>query len=90
MGKEKKDFSGAEEMFFTQQEPEPVQIIAPEPFTIQAKPETKSKRLQLLIYPTLDKALDKEARRLRISKNDLANKIFAAYIEKAKGAKDGN
>lgn len=45
------------------------------------KPETKSDRLQLLIYPSVNKALAKEAKRKRISKNDLINQILKTHTE---------
>lgn len=47
-------------------------------YGLPAIKETKSKRLQLLIRPSTDKALTKEAKRKRISKNELINQILEA------------
>ena len=48
--------------------------------------ETKSKRLNLLIRPTLLQNFTKAAHMKRTSVNDLLNKIIADYIEKEEDA----
>ena len=86
----KKDFKNVNDLFIT-----PVQPAAPEPEkreTVRpARPaeipaetqETKSDRLQLLIRPSTNKALAKEAKRKRISKNELINQILEAHTKGA-------
>ena len=46
--------------------------------------ETKSVRLQLLIRPRTNKALAKEAKKRRISKNELINQILEEHTKGAK------
>lgn len=87
----KKDFKNVNDLFITPVQPtaapEPEAQEAaqpaetPEPVAIQ---ETKSRRLQLLIRPSTDKALTKEAKRKRISKNELINQILEAHTKGAK------
>ena len=45
------------------------------------KPETKSKRLNLLIYPSLLKDIKKIATVKRTSVNDLINTVLGEYIQ---------
>ena len=47
-------------------------------------PPTKSKHLHLLIRPDTDKALAKEAKKRRISKNELINQILEEHTKGAK------
>lgn len=86
----KKDFKNVNDLFIT-----PVQPAAPEPEAQEVEQpaetpepvaiqETKSRRLQLLIRPSTDKALTKEAKRKRISKNELINQILEAHTKGAK------
>lgn len=46
------------------------------------KPETKSKRLNLLIKPSLDKELGELSKRTGLSKNDIVNKAIEVYLGK--------
>lgn len=85
------DFKTVTEMFITPQPlPEEERQEAARPATRQIRqeapeaPETKSDRLQLLIRPSTNKALAKEARRRRISKNELVNQILEEHIKGAK------
>lgn len=48
-------------------------------------PETKSERLQLLLKPSIKKGLQKAAHEEYTSMNDLANDIFAEYLERRAG-----
>jgi hypothetical protein len=45
-------------------------------------PETKTERLQLLLKPSIKKGLQKAAHEEYTSMNDLANDIFAEYLER--------
>lgn len=92
----KKDFKGAigdiNSLFLSGAE-EPAQDPARQEAARPAAPantrwqeirqETKSDRLQLLIRPSTNKALAKEARRRRISKNELINQILEAHTKGA-------
>lgn len=85
----KKDFKNVNDLFISQllgeEEPEPVQqetAPAAEPAGQEPKEqETKSARLQLLIRPSTNKALAKEAKRRRISKNELINQILEEHTK---------
>lgn len=44
--------------------------------------ETKSKKINLLVYPSVLSAFDKVAKLENTSRNDLANKVFKEYCEK--------
>lgn len=49
------------------------------------KEETRSKRIQIVIKPSVNKALDRLVRQKKIkSKNDLVNFLLESYIEKNK------
>ena len=52
----------------------------PEP--IQPKKETKSKRLQMLIYPSIYKACKEEAERQGESVNEIINEILRNHFTK--------
>lgn len=55
----------------------------PEAIRISAeKPETKSKRYNLLLYPSLYMKLKERAEETGISINDLINQVLTAFIEK--------
>lgn len=60
---------------------QPAQEATTEAPQLPPMPETKSKRLQLLIRPTTDKALAKEAKKRRISKNELINRILEEHTK---------
>lgn len=87
----KKDFKNVNDLFISQllgeEEPEPVQqetTPAADPAGQEPKApeqETKSARLQLLIRPSTNKALAKEAKRRRISKNELINQILEEHTK---------
>lgn len=89
----KKDFKNVNDLFLSQllgeEEQEAAQdTTAPaQPEKIPAQEtqqETKSDRLQLLIRPSVNKALAKEAKRQRISKNELINRILEAHTKGAR------
>lgn len=50
------------------------------PYGYVLKKETKSQRLQFLVRPAINKALDQEAKSIGISKNELVNRIFEEYL----------
>lgn len=72
--------SGAEELA---KDPERQEATTPAEIPAEIR-ETKSDRLQLLIRPSVNKALAKEAKRQRISKNELINQILEAHTKGAK------
>ncbi len=72
--------SGAEE---PAQDPEQQEATKPAEIPAEIR-ETKSDRLQLLIRPSVNKALAKEAKRRRISKNELINQILEEHTKGAK------
>ncbi len=72
--------SGAEE---PAKDPERQEATTPAEIPAKIR-ETKSDRLQLLIRPSVNKALAKEAKRQRISKNELINQILEAHTKGAK------
>lgn len=89
----KKDFKNVNDLFITQllgEEPEAVREAEKPEAPAQIQPaaqeirETKSDRLQVLIRPSVNKALAKEAKRQRISKNELINQILEAHTKGAK------
>lgn len=84
----KKDFKNVNDLFLSQLLSEEEQEAAQEatkPAEIPAEiRETKSDRLQLLIRPSVNKALAKEAKRRRISKNELISQILEEHTKGAK------
>lgn len=90
----KKGFKDAIENLFLSGAEEPAQDPAEQEAARPAAPtktqapeirqETKSDRVQLLIRPSVNKALAKEAKRQRISKNELINQILEAHTQGAK------
>ena len=72
-----KDYLGQPE---ETQEPETTEQQAPNKIVIK-KPETKTERVQLLMKPSLVKALKKDAKKKGLSLNGLVNAILQAYIE---------
>lgn len=46
----------------------------------QTAAETKSERVQLLVYPSILKGLDDIAKKEKKSRNEIANRIFKKYI----------
>lgn len=75
----KKDFKQVNPalQYITQAEPE----SKPENRRQSLEPETKSKRLNLLLYPSLLEDLKKIATMQRRSVNDLINEILSVYTE---------
>lgn len=82
--------------FFQQEEPAPEEILQEEVKTktrpapedeLQGRPEesreTKSRRLQLLVYPSIYKALEKEAKKRKISVNELINRVLEKHTKGA-------
>ena len=47
----------------------------------QTAAETKSERVQLLVYPSILKGLDDIAKQEKKSRNEIANRIFKKYID---------
>lgn len=45
------------------------------------KQETRSKRVQVVFTPTLLKAVDKEAKRCGVSRNELIHQVLSKYLE---------
>lgn len=82
MKKSFKEDSNPALQFITQQTRlEPQQVQAPRQ-VLDTKPdmeETKSKRVNLLIYPSLHESMQKIARVRGVSFNDLVNTVLAAY-----------
>ena len=85
----KKDFTNPTELFLsTPQELDPVEMTAadPESFTVpegyRLIRESKSKRLQLLVTPTIAANLKAAAAIEGISLNELCNRIFEDYLRK--------
>lgn len=82
----KKDFKGKinpAEMFISSSAPAREEV-APAPEGYKVNPlyiETKSERLQLLIQPSLKKALKEEAKRQSRSVNDLVNTILEEALK---------
>lgn len=70
--------------FFSQPEAEPVKIEQEQPQEIAVKKikETKSKRLQLLVYPSVYEACKREADSTGESVNEIINEILKKHFEK--------
>lgn len=51
----------------------------------QTASETKSERVQLLVYPSVLKGLDDIAKKETKSRNEIANRIFKKYIDEYNG-----
>lgn len=86
----KKDFTNPTELFLStpQEISEPAEMMAadPESFTVpegyRLIRESKSKRLQLLVTPTIAANMKAAAMIEGISLNELCNRIFEDYLRK--------
>lgn len=82
----KKDFKSAADVFFTPQEPPAREMPDLPEFQVPAGyrlvKESKNKRLQLLITPTIQADLKTAAMLEGISVNELCNRIFEEYLRK--------
>ena len=78
----KKDFTAPTDLFLTKDEgtqlPTTEGIAVPEGYVLVREP--RSKRLQLLITPTIENNLKQVALVKNISLNELCNRIFEEYL----------